>query len=483
MNRNLYFSGIFLAALSCIITFFQSYIYFKLGRQLYTQESFLIWYLILSLISLAGTLILLKYLHYKKFTFAFRTGSVSLIAAVLHFAVAYSLRMIGMELLNLYVPIVLLFSATSIAYSAGLTFSSTRKRLWLRTAGIFGLVLSIGTVSVILWNMTPTPESSTMAEKTYPWISLAGAIAPLLYMMNFISELKSLGKETAKSSPSATRPMNALSVVGCAIAFSSVLVAGRNLWTESYWAMDWKSKQAERAQRLAGPFEAHKFLTASGDTVRYRLLKPFDYDSAKAYPLVVCLHHGGTHGTDNVRQIDGAGAAQLLYERRTEYPAFLFVPQCPQGTSWGGLSGYPTVDSLIFESIAALEHEFMIDTTRRYIIGSSGGGYGTWHFISRRPDMFAAAVPICGGGDPGDASKLTTTSIWAFHGEKDRSVPVNLSRNMIEAIKRVGGDPRYTEFAGAGHNIWVLVKETPDLLPWMFGQRKTKILENHIQKR
>jgi predicted esterase len=379
--------------------------------------------------------------------------------------------MIGIELLTLYVPITLLFSATSIAYSASLTFSSTRMRPWLRTAGIYGLILGAGIVSVILWNMTFTLESVAVVEKIYPWISLVNSIAPLLYMMNFIEELKSFRNETVNSFPSSTRPMNALLISGCVIAFSSVLIAGHNLWTESYWAIDWKSKEPERAQRLAGPFAARKFLTESGDTVRYRLLKPFDYDSTKPYPVVVCLHGGGAHGTDNVRQIDGAGAAQLLYERRTEYSAFIFVPQCPKGKSWGGFSGYPTMDSHIFESLAALEREFMIDTTRRYIIGASGGGHGTWHFISQRPHMFAAAVPICGGGDSSNAPKLATMAIWAFHGEKDRSVPVNLSRDMVDALRKAGGNPRYTEFTGAGHNIWELVKATPDLLPWMFEQR------------
>jgi len=208
--------------------------------------------------------------------------------------------------------------------------------------------------------------------------------------------------------------------------------------------------------------------------MRYRLMKPLDYDAKNKYPLVVWLHHGGAPGTDNFRQIEGSGAAQLLSEpvNRKKYPAFLFVPQCPPGSSWGGNSSYPAVDSLVFETISALEKEFDIDVKRRYVTGVSMGGFGTWHFICTRPKMFAAAIPVCGGGDPGLAQNIANEPIWAFHGRKDRSVPVKLSRDMIEAIKKAGGNPRYTEFPDEGHNIWNEVNNTPGLLDWLFAQKR-----------
>ena len=63
-------------------------------------------------------------------------------------------------------------------------------------------------------------------------------------------------------------------------------------------------------------------------------------------------------------------------------------------------------------------------------------------------------------------------SVWAFHGEEDKNVLVKLSRDMIEAIKQAGGNPRYTEFPGAGHDIWNRVKDTPGLLEWLFAQKR-----------
>ncbi|HKZ36264.1 MAG TPA: dienelactone hydrolase family protein, partial [Chryseolinea sp.] len=133
---------------------------------------------------------------------------------------------------------------------------------------------------------------------------------------------------------------------------------------------------------------------------------------------------------------------------------------------WGG------IDSLVFETIDALGKEFKIDARRRYVTGISGGGFGSWHFITARPEMFAAAIPICGGGNPSLAQNIVNVRVWAFHGEKDRLVPVKLSRDMVEAIRNAGGSLRYTEFTGAGHLIWNEVNGTPGLLDWLFTQKR-----------
>jgi dienelactone hydrolase len=82
------------------------------------------------------------------------------------------------------------------------------------------------------------------------------------------------------------------------------------------------------------------------------------------------------------------------------------------------------------------------------------GGYGTWDLVSRRPELFAAAIPVSGGGDPAQAAKLAKLPIWAFHGDADPLVPVERARDMIAAIKKAGGEPKYTEYKGVGHDSW-----------------------------
>jgi len=251
-----------------------------------------------------------------------------------------------------------------------------------------------------------------------------------------------------------------------------------------------KSVSQTKVPKTAELFSGRTYVNMQKDTLQYRLLMPLDYNPNKQYPLVVCLSGGAGRGTDNIKQIAGSKAAQVLstLENRKKYPAFIFVPQCPPGADWGrslgkieregliarGRYNQPNVESLVFETISALEEEFNIDTTRRYITGQSMGGFGTWHYILTHPQMFAAAIPICGGGNPDLAKNISDVPLWVFHGDNDKTVPVDFSRNMVTALKKAGGNPKYNEFPGVGHGSWHLAFETPELLDWFFVQVNEK---------
>ena len=60
--------------------------------------------------------------------------------------------------------------------------------------------------------------------------------------------------------------------------------------------------------------------------------------------------------------------------------------------------------------------------------------------------LFAAIAPVCGGADEATAPKIKDLPIWAFHGAKDTAVKPERSRNMIAALKKAGGKPKYTEY-------------------------------------
>ncbi|HEV7234704.1 MAG TPA: prolyl oligopeptidase family serine peptidase [Ktedonobacteraceae bacterium] len=130
------------------------------------------------------------------------------------------------------------------------------------------------------------------------------------------------------------------------------------------------------------------------------------------------------------------------------------------------------------EIVDALQKEYQgIDSNRLYITGLSLGGYGVWDAIERWPSYFAAAIPIAGAGDPSKAAVLKDLPIWAFHGSADTTVPASGSRDMIATIKAAGGHPLYTEYPGAGHEIWDFVyattgtaQHTPGVLSWLFSQ-------------
>jgi predicted peptidase len=223
-------------------------------------------------------------------------------------------------------------------------------------------------------------------------------------------------------------------------------------------------------------FIARSFDNSRGEKMPYRLFIPQDYDKRNKYPLALWLHGGAGRGSDNLKQISGGntiGSHVWTYPaNQQKHPCFVVAPQCPEGEFWATTdSAKPTKQlRLVVELLEDLQKEFNLDERRFYAAGQSLGGFGTWAIISEHADMFAAAMPICGGGNEAEAVKLKSIPIWAFHGERDEAVSVERSRKMIAAIKQAGGIAKYTEYKGAGHAIWQQVFSEPDLLTWTFAQ-------------
>lgn len=246
----------------------------------------------------------------------------------------------------------------------------------------------------------------------------------------------------------------------------------------------------EAPEKVVPQFEAHSFGHAVDDTIGYRLMPPLNYDQTRSYPLVVCLAGATARGDDNVSQVVGAWAAHVLAqpENREKYPCFVLVPQCPRVSNWGysvpdsvmaswqkpGRSPIPEgIASAVFSLIDELSGEFSINDDRIYVTGHAMGGYGAWHFIITRPDLFAAAVPVAAGADANLAAAILHVPVWAFHGEDDGAVPIAYSRDIIEAMRKAGANPRYTVFPGARHLVWPLAYDDPELLDWIFAQKRS----------
>lgn len=229
-------------------------------------------------------------------------------------------------------------------------------------------------------------------------------------------------------------------------------------------------------------FEPRTHTDAEGKKLGYRLLKPKDYDPNRKYPLVLFMHGAGERGDDNQRQLVHGMNDFASDEVMAKYPAFVIAPQCPNDAKWvevdWGATKHkaPEKPSIAlrqtFEVLEGLQKEFSIDASRVYVTGLSMGGYGTWDSIERKPDYFAAAAPICGGGDVDQAKKLTKLPIWAFHGDKDTAVKPERSRDMIAAIKAAGGEPKYTEYPGVGHDSWSQTYRNPEFYAWLFAQQR-----------
>jgi predicted peptidase len=222
-----------------------------------------------------------------------------------------------------------------------------------------------------------------------------------------------------------------------------------------------------------------------GDSLPYRMLKPVDAKSQEPIPLVIFLHGAGERGNDNEVQIKHIAELFLNEKNRTKFPCYVIAPQCPKGQMWAKYEGEmesmrlrknPTTPmKLVIELIELVCNENAIDQSRIYVTGLSMGGFGTWDLISRFPDKFAAAVPICGGGDASRAEQIRDIPLWAFHGSKDKIVLPQHSRKMIEALHNAGALPGFTEYPDVEHNSWVNAYREPMLLEWLFKQKKVHI--------
>lgn len=230
----------------------------------------------------------------------------------------------------------------------------------------------------------------------------------------------------------------------------------------------------------ADALSAETFTSKSGGELKYRLLTPAKIEEGKKYPLVIFLHGAGERGSDNAAQLKH-GVTDFV-RHQADFPCFLIAPQCPEGKRWVEVDwSAPSHDqpekpgdqmAMVRELIDRTVAEKPVDASRIYITGLSMGGYGTWDAIARYPDLFAAAAPICGGGDPKHAKAIKDLPIWCFHGDQDQAVKVERSRQMIEAIKSAGGEPKYTEYPGVAHDSWTRTYANDEFFAWLFAQKK-----------
>lgn len=257
------------------------------------------------------------------------------------------------------------------------------------------------------------------------------------------------------------------------------------------------------AANLDGALVRHIFPASNGLPLAYRLFVPRDAIAGKKYPLLVWLHGRGQRGSDNSPKVFGnaglfKGARAIVSPNmQAEFPCLVLVPQCSDKTineewaKWvGNTPETPFVglgkdgsytqapepsDSgrAVLELIDSLLATQPVDRDRVYLTGQSMGGFGTWEFAMRRPELFAAIVPMAGYSDPSTVARVAHIPCWIFHGGADETNPVQGSRTMYDLLKKAGADVRYTEFPGAGHGeSFRRAYEEPALLPWIFAQRK-----------
>ncbi len=238
---------------------------------------------------------------------------------------------------------------------------------------------------------------------------------------------------------------------------------------------------------LKEKFEARIFQNQNKEMLRYRLYKPANYNRQKNYPLLIFLHGSEQRGADNEAQLtQGLG---ILVENiiAKNYECIIVAPQCPEYERWANLEWDQTNHEQPHELarpshlVMQLVNDFIlkgkVDPARIYLTGISMGGFGVWDIISRFPETFAAAIPVCGGGDKNTAISIKELPLWVFHGEQDNIVDVECSRKMIKALQNSGASPNYTEFKATGHECWSQAFSYAGLVEWLFEQKNNKKLE------
>ena len=227
------------------------------------------------------------------------------------------------------------------------------------------------------------------------------------------------------------------------------------------------------------------FKGTNGLSLPYLLYLPADYAPSKKYAFILYLHGAGERGNDNTAQIkyNGELAERIINDEKLSSECIIAAPQCPEEMQWvntpwaeGSYSLKDVEASLPMQTadelLDSILNKYSIDKSRIYISGISMGGFGTWNMLMRRPEIFAAAVPVCGGADPSMAAAVKSIPIRTFHSTGDPVVPVSGTREMTAAVKAAGGNIEYKEYPSDSHNCWTDAFHEPDLTDWLFSQKK-----------
>ncbi len=213
-----------------------------------------------------------------------------------------------------------------------------------------------------------------------------------------------------------------------------------------------------------GKQTSHYFEMSDGNKIGFLLYLPQNYsaDNEEKYPLLMFLHGGGERGSqlDSVKR----HGPPMILEKGGDMPFIVVSPQCPDTAHWET----ECLEKLRRHIVESLK----VDSDRMYLTGLSMGGYGTWAYAMEYPELFAAIVPICGGGEKDKVCVLRDVPVWAFHGAKDKTVLPEKAQEMVDALKACGGNVNFKVYPEAGHDSWTETYNNPELYSWLQEQKR-----------
>ncbi len=232
---------------------------------------------------------------------------------------------------------------------------------------------------------------------------------------------------------------------------------------------------------------ADTFTASDLTELPYRIHVPTVAAPEKGFPVLIHLHGIQECGFDNETQLTTGMELVNSVLSQKENEAIVIIPQA--GEKWVNCmpsDGTYSVDKLfvnpylsaVMELLNQIKTIYAVDPNRIYLSGISMGGYGVWDLLARYPETFAAAIPVCGGGDPTKAHLMTDVAIRTFHSADDPIVPVAGTRAMVEAVQKAGGNISYQEYTNLSHSCWTTALRNVNLLVWLFKQSRSSQTPN-----
>ena len=196
------------------------------------------------------------------------------------------------------------------------------------------------------------------------------------------------------------------------------------------------------------------------------LYYPEDYGTKvnEKFPLLLFLHGGGESG-DTLTSLKSNGPPKMIAEGK-QFPFLILAPQNPHKKKWWNTRAVvQLLDSIVTQN--------RVDPKRIYLTGLSRGGGAAWEMAVQYPDKFAALAVVCGMTPLPYAAWIDESMpIWVFHGEEDQSIPISESETMVDKLRQMGHEVKFTRYPGVGHDSWVKAYTTEELYEWFMRQAR-----------
>ena len=204
------------------------------------------------------------------------------------------------------------------------------------------------------------------------------------------------------------------------------------------------------------------------ENLKYVVRFPDGYKEGDKYPVIIFLHGAGSRGS-NIDALLNNPYFNII-NNHLEFPFITVAPQCSQNT-WFDM--FEQLKRFVYK----IYDENYTERDKIYLMGASMGGYGTWQLAMSLPELFAAIVPICGGGMYWNAQRLVNVPVWAFHGAKDTTVFKEESIKMVDAVNKCGGNAKLTIYPENGHDAWSDTYNSQEVFRWLLSNTNKNIVQ------